>query len=86
MHAITTEWIAKAEGDWVTANRELRARRRPNYDAACFHAQQCAEKHLKARLQDAIIPFVGPTTLSVCLPCSFQVSRRGPPSIRRYVG
>ncbi len=25
----------------------------PNHDAACFHAQQCVEKYLKARLQEA---------------------------------
>ncbi len=25
----------------------------PNYDAVCFHAQQCAEKYMKARLVDA---------------------------------
>jgi hypothetical protein len=37
---IMTEWVAKAEGDYATAGRELRARRHPNYDAACFHAQQ----------------------------------------------
>ena len=29
----------------------------PNYDSACFHAQQCAEKFLKAALQQANIPF-----------------------------
>jgi HEPN domain-containing protein len=29
------------------------ARKAPNYDSACFHAQQCAEKYLKARLQEA---------------------------------
>ncbi len=23
-----------------------------NYDAACFHTEQCAEKYLKARLQE----------------------------------
>ncbi|MBI3913155.1 MAG: HEPN domain-containing protein [Chloroflexi bacterium] len=28
----------------------MRARREPNYDAACFHSQQCAEKYLKAFL------------------------------------
>ncbi|HNZ39867.1 MAG TPA: HEPN domain-containing protein [Candidatus Latescibacteria bacterium] len=38
------------EGDFATARRELRARKHPNYNAACFHAQQCAEKYLKARL------------------------------------
>ncbi len=48
MNALMTEWIAKAEGDYATAGRELRARRHPNYDAACFHAQQTAEKYLKA--------------------------------------
>ena len=40
MKPITLEWVAKAEGDWNTAQREYRARQRPNYDAACFHAQQ----------------------------------------------
>ena len=28
-------------------------RQAPNYDAVCFHAQQCAEKYLKACLQEA---------------------------------
>jgi HEPN domain-containing protein len=36
--------------------RELRARKGPNYDAVCFHAQQCAEKYIKARLQEADQP------------------------------
>jgi HEPN domain-containing protein len=35
----------------------LQARKLPNYDSACFHAQQCAEKYLKALLQEANIPF-----------------------------
>jgi len=52
MNELTTEWIAKAEGDYATAERELRARRRPNYDAVCFHAQQTSEKYLKAFLQE----------------------------------
>jgi HEPN domain-containing protein len=55
MLPLTAEWVAKAEADFATATRELRARRAPNYDAACFHAQQCAEKYLKARLQEASI-------------------------------
>ena len=57
MRPITAEWVEKAEGDIATAQRELRARKNPNYDAACFHAQQCAEKYLKAALQEAEIPF-----------------------------
>lgn len=52
MHALTREWIDKAEGDFHTASREMRARKAPNYDAVCFHAQQCAEKYLKAYLQE----------------------------------
>ncbi len=55
MKPITLEWIEKAEGDWATLMREYRARKNPNYDAVCFHAQQCAEKYLKARLQEASI-------------------------------
>jgi len=57
MKPITLEWVAKTEGDWDTAQREYRARHRPNYDAACFHAQQCAEKYLKARCEEAAIAF-----------------------------
>ena len=57
MKPLTREWVGKAEGDFATATRELRARKAPNYDAACFHAQQCAEKYLKARLQEAAISF-----------------------------
>ena len=52
MNPLTLEWVAKAEGDFITATREYRARKAPNYDAACFHAQQMAEKYLKAVLQE----------------------------------
>jgi len=57
MNPLTLEWVTKAEGDYSTAGRELRARKNPNYDAACFHAQQCAEKYQKALLQEANVPF-----------------------------
>jgi HEPN domain-containing protein len=52
MRALTREWIDKAEGDFHTASREMRARKASNYDAVCFHAQQCVEKYLKAYLQE----------------------------------
>jgi HEPN domain-containing protein len=57
MQAATSEWLKKAEGDYVTAQRECRARTAPNFDAACFHAQQSAEKYLKGYLQELKIPF-----------------------------
>ncbi len=57
MNPLTVEWVDKAEGDFITALRELRARKSPNYDAASFHAQQCVEKYLKAHLQESGIAF-----------------------------
>jgi len=57
MNSIVSEWVEKAEGDFQTAEREMRARKAPNYDAVCFHAQQCAEKYLKAFLIHRQIPF-----------------------------
>ena len=44
----TAEWVEKAEGDLRTARREFVVCEGPNYDAVCFHAQQCAEKYLKS--------------------------------------
>lgn len=46
----TREWVAKANADLDTAKREAAVVESPNYDAVCFHAQQCAEKYLKAVL------------------------------------
>jgi len=57
MKPLAREWVSIAEGDFATARREMRARKAPNHDAACFHAQQCAEKYLKACLQEAGRPF-----------------------------
>lgn len=53
----TLEWIKKAEADWRTMLRESDVLDEPNFDAICFHAQQCIEKYLKARLFDATISF-----------------------------
>ena len=57
MKQLTREWIVKAEGDFALVKREARVRASPNYDAVCFHAQQCAEKYLKARLCEARLEF-----------------------------
>ena len=67
MKPLTNEWIAKAEGDHATAARELQVLQNPNYDAVCFHAQQCAEKYLKARLQEMGISFGKTHDLSIYL-------------------
>lgn len=73
MNPKTLEWIEKAEGDWATLNRENRARKNPNYDAVCFHAQQCAEKYLKARLFDAGISFAKIHDLEILLNSLLQI-------------
>jgi HEPN domain-containing protein len=57
MNPVLAEWIEKAEADYYTAEREYRARKNTNYDAVCFHAQQCVEKYIKAILVFRDIPF-----------------------------
>ena len=57
MKLMTAEWVAKAEGDFAIMERECQVKDNPNYDGICFHAQQCAEKYLKARLCEADITF-----------------------------
>ena len=57
MKPMATEWVAKAEADFGTATRESRVEENANYDDVCFHAQQCAEKYLKARLSEADVVF-----------------------------
>jgi len=67
MTPLSAEWAQKAEGDFATAQRELRARKSPNFDAACFHAQQCAEKYLKALLLEAGVPLARTHSLPALL-------------------
>ncbi len=57
MKPLAHEWVAKAEGDFTIVERECRARKNPSYDGVCFHAQQCTEKYLKARLCEGCIRF-----------------------------
>lgn len=63
----TTEWVQKAEGDMNTAQREFAVQDEPNHDAVCFHAQQCAEKYLKARLIEAGLPVMRTHDLEILL-------------------
>ena len=73
MKPLTREWIEKAENDWGSLHLEIRARKNPNYDAACFFAQQCVEKYLKARLVEADIYFKKTHDLSYLLELATQV-------------
>ena len=90
MKPLTKEWVKKAEGDYVTARRELRARKSPNYDAVCFHCQQCAEKYLKGYLVQQGQPF-RPVhdlieLLELCLLCdgTFELQRDLLKDLTRY--
>ena len=49
-------------------------RKDPNYDAACFHAQQCAKKYLKAFLTQHQIPFRPIHDLEVLLGLIISIS------------
>jgi len=50
MKGTTKEWTDKAEADFSTAGREIKTIESPNFDAVCFHSQQCVEKLMKALL------------------------------------
>ena len=53
MKTSTREWITKAEEDFAVVNVLTRQRKKPLWSPVCFHAQQCVEKYLKARLNEA---------------------------------
>ena len=48
--AVTREWVTKAESDLRAAVYLLDPRVEQPTEAVCFHAQQCAEKYVKALL------------------------------------
>ena len=52
MKRLTKEWVQKADNDLVVAKKIADASP-PLHEAVCFHWQQCAEKYLKALLQEA---------------------------------
>lgn len=72
MNALTAEWVEKAEEDYLAATHMLRMRVNLTYDVVCFHAQQSAEKYLKAFLQEQGAAFPKTHELSellgLCLP------------------
>jgi len=50
-------WIKKAENDLINAKHAINIKPEPPLDTVCFHAQQCAEKYLKAYLTCKNIEF-----------------------------
>ena len=56
MKADTREWVRFAEEDFDVACALMRRRTKTAANAIGFHCQQCAEKYLKARLEEASLP------------------------------
>jgi HEPN domain-containing protein len=52
MNEVTSEWVIKAEEDFYSADSLLHTVEVPMASTASFHCQQCAEKYLKAFLQE----------------------------------
>ncbi len=76
---ILRQWIAKAENDLKNAEYTLTMQEGCPFDTVCFHAQQCAEKFLKAWLLSLGIDFPKShdlTELTALLPetCRFPIS------------
>jgi HEPN domain-containing protein len=67
MKPSTRDWVAKAEEDYLAALDLARRRKRPLWSGVCFHAQQSAEKYLKARLEEAGLPVPRTHDLDVIL-------------------
>src|SRR5437588_9056303 len=61
MKQLTNEWLRKADQDFRVMRREFRVSsenlEEATFDVVCFHAQKCAEKLLKAFLEEYEIPF-----------------------------
>ena len=57
MKPMTREWVDRAEADFSAALLLRQSRKKHSRDLVCFHLQQCVEKYLKARLDDAAITF-----------------------------
>src|SRR5438046_1960378 len=56
MKKSTALWLRKAEGDFRSMRRELKASD-ANYDDVCIHASQCIEKWMKGILNEKGIEF-----------------------------
>ena len=52
MNEVVKEWVEKAESDFDTAELSRHGGEASIINSVCFHSQQCAEKYLKAFLQE----------------------------------
>jgi HEPN domain-containing protein len=90
MNEIAREWVDKGESDFDAAELTLRGRESPIIDAVCFHSQQCAEKYLKAYLQEHLVRFERRheliPLLELCLTVDreFEILRESLQSLEQY--
>ena len=90
MNEVTKEWVDEAENDFAAADLTLHVIEAPIVDAVCFHSQQCAEKYLKAFLQEHLIRFERRHELNVlldlCVPLDgeFELLRETLQSLEHY--
>lgn len=90
MNEIAREWVEKAENDYDAAELTLHGREAPIVDAVCFHSQQCAEKYLKAFLQDQLVRFerrhelIPLLELCLTVDTEFEILRETLQSLEQY--
>ncbi len=90
MREIAEEWIVKADDDYRSAEALLYVVDVPIVDTACFHSQQCAEKYVKAYLEEHEVDFprnhnlMQLLDLCIQLDESFETIRRPLQSLEHY--
>ncbi len=62
----TRDWVKKAEQDYALAVLGSKSKA-PIHDGVCFHCQQCAEKYLKALMEEIGIAIPKTHTLVLLL-------------------
>ena len=83
------QWLTIAESDFQ-AYKILASSEKPPTMEVCFHCQQCAEKYLKAFLQERMVRFERThnltTLLDLCLPLDqeFEKLRRELERLENY--
>ncbi len=73
VEAVAVGWVLRARNDLKAAEYLLTLADGCPFDAVCFHAQQCAEKYLKALLTSHAVAFERTITFGGCL--IFALSR-----------